>query len=276
SMLVKTGLEDTDIIFTDKDVEDFNLNGTSYLKVVSLPQNGSLLYDHVKPSPDHEFTPVQLSEGQEVHVSVLLSGIMLYRPETNFSGTVSFLWRANKNGVWTDDDMVKLIVYPVNDAPVIGNINMSGTEDTNINFQMTDFSSVFNDVDGDLLNKIKITGLPDNTLGSLVVNNNPFIVNTEISPTEIATLTFKPQKDKSGRTEFLWNAFDGESWTQSAGKCTLDIAPIGDTPISQSYVTLEDTATSPIFITRNAMDGDEILYFKISNIQNGKLFVDGN
>jgi hypothetical protein len=272
-MIVKSGLEDTDIIFTDEDLAPFNIEGLIYVKAVTLPQSGVLLYDQDAPSPDHEFTPIQLSEGQELHISVFMTGVMLYRPEPDFNGSVSFLWRANTSGVWTEDGMVKITIFPVNDPPVIADLSVSGKEDTVITFNKTDFVSVFSDIDGDLLNQIKITDLPASSLGTLYKNNTPLQVNTDIPKKDIASLTFKPNKDQFGQGKFLWKAFDGESWSKTSQKYDINILPVADTPMSQTYETLEDTATEPIYLTKHINDGDEVLYFKISNILNGQLFM---
>jgi hypothetical protein len=272
-MIVKSGLEDTDIIFTDEDLAPFNIEGLIYVKAVTLPQSGVLLYDQDAPSPDHEFTPIQLSEGQELHISVFMTGVMLYRPEPDFNGSVSFLWRANTSGVWTEDGMVKITIFPVNDPPMIADLSVSGKEDTVITFNKTDFVSVFSDIDGDLLNQIKITQLPASSLGTLYKNNTPLQVNTDIPKNDIASLTFKPNKDQFGQGKFLWKAFDGESWSKTSQKYDINILPIADTPMSQTYETLEDTATEPIYLTKHINDGDEVLYFKISNILNGQLFM---
>ncbi|MBF0452430.1 MAG: tandem-95 repeat protein, partial [Candidatus Magnetomorum sp.] len=180
--------------------------------------------------------------------------------------------KASKNEVWTDDDMVKLIIFPQNDPPSAGNINLTGKEDNEIGFNSSHFVTNFNDVDGDLLNKVRINKLPDAILGTLFKGNEKLAINSEILISNISTLRFIPEKDQCGTAEFSWMAFDGDSWSTTSGKCRMEIAPVADTPLSQSIETIEDTATSVIYISKNPDDGDEVLYFKLSNIQNGNVF----
>ena len=276
SMIAKHGDEDNDIEFTTDDISSFNLNGTSYLKIVSIPQDGSLLYDYVRPSQEHEFTPVQLSEGQEVHVSVFLSGILLYRPDHNFNGSDSFLWRASKNDQWTESDMVKLTIFPENDPPNAKNFTLAGIEDTDIVLNNQQFTDAFTDVDGDLLNSIKITALPSESLGILYIDNTPVMENTEIYSADISSIQFKAARNQFGSTQFSWQVFDGSSWSMNSRICTINIAPVPDTPVSQTIECPEDTQSPLIYLLKHPNDGDEVLYFNISQIQNGQLFIKDN
>mgnify|MGYP003694488189 CR=1 FL=1 len=53
----------------------------------------------------------------------------------------------------------------------------------------------------------------------------------------------------------------------------LTVNPVGDTPsVTNASTTVNTQSTSGLVITKNAVDGAEITYFKITNITNGTLF----
>src|SRR5262249_19612058 len=54
---------------------------------------------------------------------------------------------------------------------------------------------------------------------------------------------------------------------------TITVSAVGDPPTITPTTTNEDTqSTSGLVITKNAVDGPEITFFKITNITNGTLF----
>ena len=68
----------------------------------------------------------------------------------------------------------------MNDAPLVIDSKINGSEDQIINFSRILFIENFNDVDNDSLNKIKIISLPSH--GTLKLKGgNPIKINQEIS-----------------------------------------------------------------------------------------------
>jgi hypothetical protein len=54
----------------------------------------------------------------------------------------------------------------------------------------------------------------------------------------------------------------------------ITVIPVADTPLVTNSSTTEDTQTTTgLVISRNAADGAEVTHFKITNIQNGALFL---
>jgi len=51
----KTGEEDQYLNFDASDLQNFTLNTKSYIKAVTLPPNGTLLFDTQKTTEDHPF-----------------------------------------------------------------------------------------------------------------------------------------------------------------------------------------------------------------------------
>nr|NCR46853.1 S8 family serine peptidase [Microcystis aeruginosa SX13-01] len=96
---------------------------------------------------------------------------------------------------------------PSNQPPTLNNINKSGDEDNPINFSQSDFTSAFNDADGNTLVKIQIAALPNN--GVLQLNNTAIAINEEIAVSDLNNLTFSPNTNFNGNITFSWNGFDG-------------------------------------------------------------------
>jgi hypothetical protein len=70
-----------------------------------------------------------------------------------------------------------------NNEPTVSNISKTGTEDNSFNFTAADFNNAFSDVDGNSLNKIRITSLPNN--GTLKLDGTAINTNQEISAADL-------------------------------------------------------------------------------------------
>ena len=99
----------------------------------------------------------------------------------------------------------------VNDAPVAGDDNFAGDEDSVLTFNVSDLLSNDGDVDGDSLSLQSFTQ-PDN--GTLVDNGD-------------GTLSFTPDADWNGVTSFDYVVSDGQGGTDTA-TVTLDIADVAE------------------------------------------------
>jgi len=176
--IIKSGIEDQYLEFDASDIGTFTLNSTSYIKCVSLPPNGTLLFDSQKTTQDHAFDGIPVYAGQEWHIYQLIGGELAMLPDPNFFGFTSFLWRASKNNEWSDDELVKITIAPVDDPPVVVNPlpDIQVDED---NAQMTfDLRNVFTDVDNDnSLMIYTLTGVsnPD-VLTSFIVDNTLSVI----------------------------------------------------------------------------------------------------
>ncbi len=117
---------------------------------------------------------------------------------------------------------------PSNQPPTLNNINKSGDEDKPINFSQTDFTSAFNDADGNTLVKIEITALPNN--GVLQLNNTAIALNQEIAVSDLNNLTFSPNTNFNGNITFSWNGFDGSVYADNAATVNITVNPVDDAP----------------------------------------------
>ncbi|MBF0451875.1 MAG: tandem-95 repeat protein, partial [Candidatus Magnetomorum sp.] len=270
--IIKTGTEDQYLEFDASDLRNFTLNSTSYIKAVSLPLHGTLLYDSQKTTEDHEFDGTPLYEGQEFHIAYLLGGELAFLPDTNFNGFTSMYWRASKNDIWSDNELVKITILPVNDIPVVQDFHRYTLEDSNVGFASSHFTNAFTDIDGDLISKIRVIGLLIPDMGIVSVNQQPIAWNQDILAQDIPLMTYTPKVNHTQTQGFYWQAFDGTVWSDTTASCFIHLTPVADTPQSMTASTFEDTCSSPIVLKSHAMDGAEVQYFKISSILNGRLY----
>ncbi|NCR49683.1 MAG: hypothetical protein GPJ12_12005, partial [Microcystis aeruginosa S11-01] len=152
---------------------------------------------------------------------------------------------------------------PSNQPPTLNNINKSGDEDNPINFSQSDFTSAFNDADGNTLVKIQITALPNN--GVLQLNNTAIAINEEIAVSDLNNLTFSPNTNFNGNITFSWNGFDGSVYSINSAQVNLTVNPVDDAPTVLNPITdvnvAEDAENSVINLSNvfSDVDGDVIV-----------------
>jgi len=160
-----------------------------------------------------------------------VDGTFTYTPAANYNGPDSFTYKiCDADGSCTTATLVSLTINPVNDAPVISDVQKTGIEDNNILFLPADFTSKFTDIDGNSLTQVQIITLPTN--GILKLNSNPVSSGDVISAANIANLMFTPNTNWNGSTSFDWNGFDGTVYATIAAKVNMIITPVNDAPIA--------------------------------------------
>lgn len=139
-------------------------------------------------------------------------------------------------------------VTPVEQRPTITNVNVNGTEDVQLDFTAANFTASFNDVNGDSLNRIRITSLPAN--GTLRVNSTAVNVNDEVLAANLANLNFVPGPNFNGNTSFTYNASDGQDYAVTGATVNIAIAAVNDEPtltaIPNPAAILEDAAEQTV------------------------------
>ncbi|GBF78819.1 S8 family serine peptidase [Aphanothece sacrum] len=164
-------------------------------------------------------------------------------------------------------------LLPTNQPPTLININKTGNEDNAIAFTLTDFTSAFNDPDGNNLTKIQITSLPNN--GTLNIGNTAISLNQEIAIAEINNLTFVPNTNFNGNISFNWNGFEGTVYATNFATVNITVNAVDDLPvINQAIANLtvnEDAANTVIDLTNvfSDVDGDVIIKSVFANNNQG-------
>ncbi len=157
---------------------------------------------------------------------------------------------------------------PSNQPPTLNNINKSGDEDKPINFSQSDFTSAFNDADGNTLVKIEITALPNN--GVLQLNNTAIALNQEIAVSNLNNLTFSPNTNFNGNITFSWNGFDGSVYADNAATANITVNPVDDAPTVLNPITDvnvdEDAANTVIDLTNVFTDIDNDIALIVKSV----------
>ncbi|MBF0125128.1 MAG: DUF4347 domain-containing protein, partial [Magnetococcales bacterium] len=270
----KAGDEDAAISFATTNFSakfsDPDSDALARVKITSLPSNGTLRLSGAAVTLNQEIVAANL-------------GNLSYVPNSNWSGNDSFGWNGYDGTAYASSAAtVTLAVNPVNDAPMVTGFSKSGRSDTPVSFVASDFSSKFSDVDGDNLNRIRITSLPSN--GSLQLNSAAVTLNQEVTAANLGNLAFVPTAGFGGSTGFQWLAFDGQEWSGSAATVGLTITAIAtnNAPTVTAFSKAGDEDAAITFATTNFSakfndpDSDVLARVKITSLpSNGTLRLSG-
>ncbi len=114
-----------------------------------------------------------------------------------------------------------ITVNPINDAPTVAAVAVSGQINAVIAFTAVDFTSAFTDVESDSLATVKITSLPAN--GELALNGTAVAINQEIAAANLGQLTFTPDTNWNGDTSFAWTASDGTDYALTGAMVNITV-----------------------------------------------------
>jgi gliding motility-associated-like protein len=165
--------------------ESFSGSSIMYVKIVSLPINGSLTWNGVA-----------VTAGAEVGVNAGQLQNFVYTPNSNFSGNDSFKWNVFEGTfLAAQDATISIKITKVNDAPVLSNI-----ETNSILYSLGDPSvqitntMVINDVDDNFLLSARVSVSENFTRGdvlSVETGASPLITVSYNSETGVLDLTGK-------------------------------------------------------------------------------------
>ncbi|HYE35347.1 Ig-like domain-containing protein, partial [Methylocaldum sp.] len=132
-----------------------------------------------------------------------------------------------------------------------------------------------NAADGAEVTHFKITGITNGRLyksdGTTEIANGTFITFAEAN----AGLKYSPNANYHGANTFTVTASlsNIDAGLGASTSASVTVNPVADTPAISDASTNEDVQTSSgLVITRNAADGNEVTYFKITGITNGRLY----
>jgi CshA-type fibril repeat protein/VCBS repeat-containing protein len=151
--------------------------------------------------------------------------------------------QANGNNILTGNLTATGTITNDDSTPAVVNITKTGSEDNDILFAATDFTSAFADADGDALVSIQVNTLPAN--GVLFLNSSAINIGDIIPLAQLGNIRFVPTADWNGSTTFNYTATDGTNWATGA-VVTMNITPVNDAPVAvnDNVTTLEDTPIS--------------------------------
>jgi large repetitive protein len=153
---------------------------------------------------------------------------LVFKPTPNYFGTVAIAYTVtdNESGVSVAKDAT-ITITPVNDAPIATAVAVSGNEDA----ASIAINLVGTDIDGTIANG-KIGTLPPPAQGVLYMANGTTAVTTAmvLSPTELATLVFKPAANFSGAVSIAYTVTDNLGLASSSSNATITVIAINDAP----------------------------------------------
>jgi len=205
------------ILLSATDSETDNLT----LQVTSQPSNGSLL-----GSP-----PIQT---------------LTYTPNTDYSGTDSFTFKANDG---SSDSNIAIVSIKVNIPPVATEVTAETQEDKAVSVTLA-----ATDSDNDSITFSLVT-YPKNGTTSISSSN----------------LTYTPKTNYNGKETFSFLAKDATAISNTA-TISIDVIAVNDTPVANSQsITISEDTTASINLTATDIDGDKLSYSIISNPDKGTL-----
>ena len=115
-----------------------------------------------------------------------------------------------------------------------------------------------NDIDDQLLKRIKISQLPEN--GRLLINNTPVEINDTLLADQLSMLSFNPDQNWFGTTLFKFKTGDATSWSITAAEVTITMISTDSPPTvvnAISDVSLKINASDYIIPLTNVFHDPE-------------------
>ncbi len=232
-----TGLEDTpvtvDVLINDSDV-DGSIDATSV--AFYMPPAGATL------SADGKSLTVP---GEGVWTIDPVTGAMTFTPEDDFNGTATPIQYtvADNDGLVSDPATLSVTLSPVNDAPVIEDDMVTGTEDMPVEIDV-----LANDKDAEnQLDPTSVTFVNPPVGATLSADGKMVVVPGEgIWTIDAVTgkMTFTPEDDFNGvATTIEYTVADTDGLVSQPGTVEVTIAAVNDQPVltSQTITGTEDT-----------------------------------
>jgi len=205
----------------------------------TIPEDGSLSASATATDGEGDSLSYVIVGPTPTGITFNSDGTFSYTPASNFSGTISFQFKANDGEFDSNVATITIIVTPVNDAPVANDGTNTTPEDTPVNGLVTG-----SDIDGDSITFALVTA-PTN--GLVVVNLD-------------GTYTYTPNANFNGEDSFTFVANDG-TVNSNIATVTITVTPVNDAPVcsaptAASYIWPPNHKMVSIGATMNTSDVD--------------------
>ncbi|MGP5440377.1 tandem-95 repeat protein, partial [Psychrobacter faecalis] len=249
--------QDSDLIMK---VDDFNFSDSdgNQLKAViidTLPESGDLLLNGAS-----------ISTGQVIDVSLIESGKLIYRSETDIKNDqdININYRVQDNGgtenggvdISEQGTLVIKVIFS-NNIPVSKDSIIAATEDNAVSGKL----EAATDADGDTLTYAIATGAAN---GKVVIGKD-------------GSYTYTPNANFNGKDSFTYTINDGQGGviTQTA---TVNVAAVNDAPVSEESIigVAENIIDTGVLTEATDVDGDTLTYALLTEAVNGTVIINAN
>lgn len=173
-------------------------------------------------------------------------GSFTYVPNANFHGADSFTYKASDGTFDSAPATVRITVNPINDAPIAHDNAYSVDEDTTLDVAAPGVLGNDDDVDGDSLRAVLVSG-PTN--GSLGLNAD-------------GSFTYMPNGNFNGADSFTYSANDG-TLDSAPATVAITVNPVNDAPVAAADGPYLGIVGDPVALDGSAssdVDGDALTY----------------
>ena len=196
--------------------------------------------------------------GQQISVSEIDAGVLLYRPDPQIYGSDEFQFRLVDDSLAPGDNTsvtpgtLTIQVAGVNDAPAGSSTTVTTDEDTPYIFAISDFGFTDTNDLTDELASVVIDSVP--TPGSLTLAGAVVQAGDIVSAVDLANgqLQYLADENESGQAyaQFMFRVQDnnvqpGPNTDLQPREITIDVSPVSDAPLAQNSTCLLYTSPSP-------------------------------
>lgn len=216
-------------------------SGPAQIVVTVDPVNDAPVAPLIEASclEDSELTlTLVASDPDDDALSYEVDGVVLdgadwsWSPDAGFNGEASFVWRAYDGQSWSTPSQIDVTVQPVNDAPVVENVQVTLLEDATLSLPLSG-----TDPDGDAFY---------------------FLVDGIFCPGGVFNWT--PPANFNGVREFVLMITDGQ--LVDSATLTVTVEAVNDAPIAIDHeVIAGDQGEVTVKLDGLDVDGDEIVFF---------------
>lgn len=188
--------------------------------------------------------------------TTVVTGGVRYTPNSGFSGTDTFTYRASDGALESNTATVTVTVAAPNLAPTAGNDSAGTSEDTTVTIPVLVNDS---DPEGQPLT-VQLASQPSS--GSATVNPNQ-------------SVTYVPALNFNGQVSFTYRASDGVNLSNLA-TVTITVTAVNDPPVAAGDVSVtgKDTGvTIPVLANDTDPDGDTLSVVGLTQPANGSTTV---
>jgi gliding motility-associated-like protein/uncharacterized repeat protein (TIGR01451 family) len=164
------------------------------------------------------------TQGSEI---VNEEGNFVYVPNANYNGADTFVYRVCDPYGACDTAIAVINITPVNDPPLVNDVNYTGTEDEPLIINVPGLIAAGEDPEGDALTASLVTG-PDS--GTVTVSPD-------------GSFSYTPPPGFNGATTFIFRLCDnGTPLLCDTAVATITVTPVNDPPagVNDTFTTAED------------------------------------